>query len=184
MPPKHTVDQTDETDREEQLSHDSQEATMEPNPTAECARKLAEEKRSDRRRQHFIEQFVAPLCESEKCSGSQNARTFAARWDASAATAAIALKQRAEIFITLLREYEAMRMRDELADAEIEMTDWLAAKQHFGTALAPATNTIVRDAATILNMRQQPAEDVSKYAVGWRGSLLPLPPADRKEADN
>ena len=57
-------------------------------------------------------------------------------------------------------------------------------KQHFGMALAPATNTIARDAATILNMRQQPAEDVSKYAVGWRGSLLLFPPADRKEADN
>ena len=97
---------------------------MELNPMAECARKSAEEKRSDRRRQHFIQQSVAPLRESEEYSVTKRANVRC-KVRCKSGDRRNAPKQRAEIFITLLREHEAMRVRDELADAEIEMTDWL-----------------------------------------------------------
>ncbi len=80
----------------------------------------------------------------------------------------------------LLREYEAMKIREELAENSTDMSDWLTVEQRFETAFKPTTNNIVRDAATPLNTRQQPAEDISSFALRRRDSLLPFPMADRQ----
>lgn len=79
--------------------------------------------------------------------------------------AAIPMKYRAEIFMMLLREYEVLKLREELADDIVDLTDWPTVKERFETIFEPTANNIFRDATTLLNMRQQPAEDTSSYAL-------------------
>ena len=154
MPPKRKPDQTDDDARmEEPLPQQPQEGAQEKDNMIDYARLMVDEKREDRKRQRFFQQYVAPLRETEKYHGSQNARTFAAKWDAKMAGAAIPLKYRTEIFKMLLREYESTRMQEELDDAGIEEHDWLAAKQLFEVMFAPTTDNIVRNATALFHTR-------------------------------
>ena len=173
----------DDEVREKSPSQQPQESALDATGMGDYARAMVDEKRDDRRRQRFVNQFVAPLRESEKHNGSQNARTFAAKWDAKMASASIPLKRRSEIFMMLLREYETTRMREELAQAAVEMHDWPEVKQKFETAFKPTMNNIVRDAAASLNMRQQPGEGASDYAVRWKDGPLLFPPTNNPEPD-
>ena len=129
---------------------------------------------------------MAPLHESQKYNGAKNARTFAAKWHAKTTGATIPPKHRSELFTMPLREHEATKTREDIADAVIDPSDWPTAKHHFETILAPTTNNIVRDAATVLNLQQQqqPVEDTSKFAVRWSDSLKPLPTAENIETSH
>lgn len=121
MPPKRKQDQLEEDEVKEELQ--PKEEPYEQYGTMDHARKMAEEKREERKRLQFIQQFVVPLRESEKYSGAQNARTFAAKWDAKMAGASIPMKHRTEIFMMLLREYEMLKMREEIANDVIDLAN-------------------------------------------------------------
>ena len=156
MPPKRKPEQLEEDEAKEELQpRTPKEEPYEQGRPLDDARKAMDEKREERRRLQFIQQFVAPLRESEKYSGSQNARSFAAKWDSRMSGAAMPMKFRTEVFMMLLREFEALEMRELIADEVIDMTDWPTVKQRFEATFEPTTNNIVRDATTLLNMRQR-----------------------------
>ena len=181
MPPKRKPDHTDDDDKKDEMPLQQKEEPQELSVMADYTRRMMNEKRDERKRQQFVQQYVAPLHESEKYNGAKNARTFVAKWDAKMTGATIPLKHRSEILMMLLREYEATKMREDIADAVIDLSDWLTVKHHFETIFAPTTNDIVRDAATVLNLQQQPVEDTSKFAVRWRDSLKLFPMAENIE---
>ena len=91
------------------------------------------------------------------------------------AGATIRTKLRTEIFMMLLRELEALKMREDLAEEVVDLTDWPRVKQRFEAIFEPTMNSIVRDATTLLDMRKQPTEDTSSFALRSRESLLLLP---------
>ena len=182
MPPKRKPDQTDDDDKKNELPLQQQkEEPQELSIMADYTRRMMNEKRDERKRQQFVQQYVALLHETEKYNGAKNAWTFVAKWNAKMTGAAIPLKHRSEIFMMLLREYEATKMREDLADAVVDLCDWLTVKHHFETIFASTTNNIVRDAATLLKLQQQPAEDTSKFAGRWKGSLKLFPIAENME---
>ena len=130
MPPKRKLDQLEEDETKEKLQpRTPKEEPYDQGRPVDDARKVMNEKREERKRLQFIQQFVAPLRESEKYSGSQNTRSFAAKWDSKMAGAAIPMKFRTEIFMMSLREFEALKMREVIADAIIDLTDWSMIKQ-------------------------------------------------------
>ena len=182
MPKKRNADEIEEDETKEELQPIiTKEEQYEQHGAASYARKMADENREELKRQQFIQQYVAPLRETEKYNSSQNARMFAAKWDAKMAGAAIPMKHRTDIFMMLLRQVEALKMKEKIDDAVIDLIDWPTVKQTFEKIFKPTLNNAVCDATELLNMRQQPAEDVSNFALRWRESMLLSPLAGTME---